>query len=688
MQEEEYPYIHRDVSWLSFNYRVLQEAKDPRVPLFERIKFLAIYSSNLGEFFRVRIANHRNVMRAGKKSRKQIDYKSSTVLKEILSIINEQLLEFSSIFQNQIIPSLKQQNINLRKRTELNEAQVEFIEEFYRDNLLSFVQPVLLLKGKIKPFLQSGSLYLALHMTDNEDELKLPQYAIVQIPSQHVPRFLEIPAQVEGQHDIIMLDDIVRHSIQSIFPGYAIIDTYSVKVTRDAELYLDDEYSGDLINKIRKSLKKRKVGVASRLVFDREIPSHFLEYLKDVMDLTKYDLLPEGRYHNNFDFFSFPNFGMKHLKDKKLYPIPYKELEKSDSIFDKISKKDYLIHVPYHQFESVIKFFEDAANDKDVTTLKIIQYRVGSKSRIMKALMKAVEHRKDVSSFIEVKARFDEEENILWGEKLEKANVKVNYSMPGLKVHSKLAVVIRTEAGEPKIYTYLGTGNFHEGTAKLYSDVGLLTANQEIGQECLRIFNYLETKELPSEAFKHLAVGKFNLNERLHDLVNTEIEQAKLGLEASMILKMNSLQDIEMINKLYEASQAGVKIKLIVRGICSLVAGVNGISDNIEIISIVDRFLEHARIFVFHASGEQKIFCSSADWMYRNLHARIETVFPIYDDQCKKIILDLLDIQLNDNVKARIINEKNTNEYKIQADDAPVIQSQLETYNYIKKITD
>lgn len=688
MQEEEYPYIHRDVSWLSFNYRVLQEAKDPRVPLLERIKFLAIYSSNLGEFFRVRIANHRNVMRAGKKSRKHIDYKSSSVLKEILKIINEQLLEFSSIFENQIIPALRQNNINLRKRTELNAAQVKFIEEYYKDNLQAFVQPVLLLKGKIKPFLQSGSLYLALHMVDNEDELKLPQYAIVQIPSQHVPRFLEIPSQEKDQHDLIMLDDIVRHSIQSIFPGYAIIDTYSIKVTRDAELYLDDEYSGDLIHKIRKSLKKRKVGVASRLVFDREIPSHFLEYLKNVLDLTKYDLLPEGRYHNNFDFFGFPDLGMKHLKDKKLLPIPYPELEISDSIFDKISVKDYLIHVPYHQFTPVIKFFEDAAKDKNVSELKIIQYRVGSKSRIMRALMKAVENGKNVSSFIEVKARFDEEENILWGEKLENAKVKVNYSMPGLKVHSKLAVVIRKEDGKSKIYTYLGTGNFHEGTAKLYSDIGLLTANQEIGEECLRLFNYLETKELPSQPFKHLAVGKFNLNETLNALVEFEIDRAKQGLEASMILKMNSLQDKEMINKLYAASQAGVKIKLIVRGICSLVAGVGNISENIEVISIVDRFLEHARIFVFHAGGQQKIFCSSADWMYRNLHARIETVFPIYDKKCKQTILNLLDLQLKDNIKARIINEKNTNSYKRKKEGDQEIQAQIATHHYIKEITD
>lgn len=686
--KDEYPLIHRDVSWLSFNYRVLQEAKDPRVPLFERIKFLAIYSSNLGEFFRVRIANHRNVMRAGKKSRKRIDYKSSSVLKELLKIINEQLLEFSEIFEYQIIPSLAEHKINLRKRTDLSPEQVKFIEEYYMENLLPYVQPVLLLKGKIKPFLQSGSLYLGLVMTDNDAEQQLPQYAIVQIPSDHVPRFLELPPQEEGHHDVIMLDDIVRHSIQSIFPGYSILDTYSLKVTRDAELYIDDEYAGDLINKIRKSLKKRNVGVASRLVYDREIPNHFLDYLKEILELTKYDLLPEGRYHNNFDFFSFPDFGMKHLKDDKLSPIAYKELEKADSIIDKIAQKDYLIHVPYHRFDSVIKFFEDAAKDPDVSDINIIQYRVGSKSKIMKALMKAVENGKNVSSFIEVKARFDEAENLRWGEKLEEANVNVNYSIPGLKVHSKLAVIVRQENGKPKIYTYLGTGNFHEGTAKLYSDIGLLTANQEIGNECLRLFHFLQSKEKPSIPFKHLAVGKFNLNEKLISLVDFEIEQAKKGLQAEMILKMNSLQDVEMINKLYKASQAGVKIKLIVRGICSLVSGIPNISDNIEVISIVDRFLEHARIFVFHAAGEQKIFCSSADWMYRNLHARIETVFPIYDDSCKSVILELLDIQLMDNVKARIIDEQASNRYKQADERGTSIQSQLETYYYIKRITD
>ena len=686
--ESSYPYINRDISWLSFNYRVLQEAKDTRVPLFERVKFLAIYSSNLGEFFKVRIANLRNVMRAGKKSRKKIDYKASDVLKQILGIINEQLLEFSSIFDYQIIPALRENNINILKRTQLNEDQTLFIDDFFRENLLPFVQPVLLVKHKVKPFLQNGALYLALHMTTKDDILAKPQYAIVKIPSDHVPRFIEIPAERAGSHDIIMLDDIVRHSISSIFPGFDIIDSFSIKLTRDAELYLDDEFAGDLINKIEKSLKKRNVGVASRMVFDREIPSHLLEYLKAVFELSRYDLLQEGRYHNNFDFFDFPTFGKKELLNKTLYPIAHKTLESAASIFDEIDKQDHILHVPYHSFNSVIKFFEDAAIDPSVTDIKIIQYRVGSRSNIMKALMRAVNNGIRVSSFIEIKARFDEEANLRWGETLEKAGVTVNYSLPGLKVHSKMAIVIRKVNNAPKVYCYLGTGNFHEKTAKIYSDIGLFTANQELGQECLSLYNYLETKEKPRAAFKHLAVGQFNLLDVLISLVKQEIDNAQRGKKAEIILKMNSLQEKDMINLLYEASQAGVQVKLIIRGICSLVPGVEGVSDNIEAISIVDRYLEHARIFIFHADGERKIFCSSADWMYRNLHNRIETVFPIYDQTCKKTILELIDLQLMDNVKARILDQHSLNEYKQPSTDEVDLQSQVETYYYIKRITE
>lgn len=682
--ENPIPYIHRDISWLSFNYRVLQEAKDKSVPLLERIKFLAIYSSNLDEYFRVRVANHRNLVRAGKKARKELSFEPELILNQILKIVNEQQVEFSDIFENKIIPELKKNKINILRRQSLNPEQKIFIDNFFKDNLLPYVLPVLLVKNKIKPFLNTGSLYLALHLNEKEGNPDKDRYAIVNIPSEHVSRFVVLPSSKEGKNDVILLDDIVRESIAWIFPGYNIRDTFSIKLTRDAELYIDDEFSGDLIAKIKKGLQKRNVGPAARLVYDREMPQHLLSFLMESFELTKVDLLPEGRYHNNSDFFKFPDFGFKHLKDQKLPPLKIAKLENSDSIFPLIAKEDYIVHVPYQSYESVIRFFEDAANDPAVTHIKIVQYRVARKSRIMEALIKAVKSGKQVSAFIEIKARFDEEANLIWGELLEEAGVSVHYSMPGLKVHVKTAMVRRTEEEGNKLYCYLSTGNFHEDTAKIYSDIGLLTSDTRLTKDVARLFNYLETKEVPNKPFRHLAVGQFNLNKVLEDLIDTEISNAKKGKKAGIILKMNSLQDKEMIAKLYYASQKGVKIKLIIRGICSLVPGIKGISDNITAISIVDRFLEHARIFIFHNNGDQKYFLSSADWMVRNLHHRIETIFPIYDSKVIKMIRDIINIQFGDNIKSRIIAHKKNNQYLDTQEDLAA-RAQIDTYFYFKR---
>lgn len=680
------PYIHRDISWLAFNYRVLQEAKDEAVPLIERLKFLAIYSSNLDEFFRVRVANHRNLMRAGKKTRKSIGFEPEQIMTEILKIVNAQQVEFSQIFENEIVPLLAKQGTSIKRRKKLSESQIEYIEEYFNEYMLPFVQPVLLVGKKIRPFLNNASLYLALIMTEVDGHSQDYKYAIVKVPSDHLPRFLKLPSRKEEGNEYIMLDDVVRHNIQQLFPGYDIHDSYSIKLTRDAELYIDDEYSGDLIEKIKKSLNKRRVGTASRLVYDRTMPKPYLDFLARVFELSPYDLLPEGRYHNNFDFFGFPFEGrVDHLKDKPQPPMSLDYLEKADSIFDVIREKDAMVHVPYHSYESVVKFFEDAAVDPSVTHIKIIQYRVAKKSRIMDALMQAVRNGKQVSAFVEVKARFDEEANLRWGEKLEKAGVNVHYSMPGLKVHSKVAIVRRIEDGKANIYCHFSTGNFHEGTAKLYSDIGIFTADQRLTSEATRVFSYLETKNRPPKPFKYLAVGQFNLKPMLIDLIKYEMHQAELGHKAQIILKMNSLQDEEMIDLLYRASQKGVEIKLIVRGICSLVPGIHKISDNIEAISIVDRYLEHARIFYFYHKGNEKMYLSSADWMVRNLHHRIETIFPVMDEEIKGQIKDLLYIQLNDNVKARIIDVKKNNRYRRNTTDL-AIRSQTETYYFLKRI--
>jgi polyphosphate kinase len=684
--EDHVPFIHRDISWLSFNYRVLQEAMDPTVPLFERIKFLAIYSSNLDEFFRVRMANQRNLLRVGKKTKRELEIPPKMVVREIQHIVNKQQQEFSRILEKHIVPELRKNRIHLLRRLDLNERQQTFVEEYFQDHMLPYVQPVLLVKNKIRPFLINRALYLTV-VLQSKDEPNAPvQYAIVNIPSDHLPRFVRLPSP-GGRYDVIFLDDIVRHSVSYMFPGYDIMDTFSIKLTRDAELYIDDEYSGDLIQKIKDSLAKRHVGPASRFVFDREMPVPLLELLKQVFELEKYDILQEGRYHNNFDFFRFPDFGMTHLKYPQMEPLAHPVLSGAKDIFRTIRQKDQLVHTPFQSYDSVVRFFDEASRDPKVTHIKITQYRVARKSRIMEALMNAVKAGKQVSVFIEVKARFDEEANIEWGERLEKAGVAVHYSFPGLKVHCKLGLVRRMEPKGPKLYGYLSTGNYHEETAKVYSDYGLFTADERITSEMARVFSYLETGKEPLQPFEHLLVGQFNLRSRLLELIDFEIAQAKAKKKARLVLKMNSLQDREMIEKLYEAGKAGVEIHLIIRGICCLAAGIPGYSDKIQVISIVDRYLEHGRVFCFHHGGQDLILMSSADWMVRNLSFRVETAFPVYDPAIKAEINDYLDIQLGDNVKARVLDAQMTNHYKRTSSDIP-IRSQMETYYYLKRKID
>lgn len=688
MPQEIEKYINRDVSWLSFNYRVLQEAKDYSVPLLERIKFLAIYSSNLDEFFRVRVAQHRNLLRISKKTKKELDYSPNDVLKSIHKIVNKQQEEFSRIFIEEIIPELRQHNIFILRRLELDKEQKEFVENYFRENLLPFVQPVILVKDKIRIFLNNAALYLAVSLISKESYTHKTEYAIVKIPSDYLPRFIELPSK-NGRHELIMLDDIVRQTVSWLFPGYDIVDTYSIKLTRDAELYIDDEFSGNLIQKVKESLQKRNIGPASRFVYDRTMPKPFLKFLTEALHLESVDLLPEGRYHNNFDFFKFPDFTLSQLKYKPLPPIPYLPLENTEDFFGAISLEDHLVHVPYMSYESIIKFFERAAADPSVTHIRIVQYRVAKKSRIMQALMQAVKAGKQVSVFIEVKARFDEEANLKWGETLQKAGVTVYYSMPGIKVHAKLALVTRQEGRRNRLYAYLGTGNFNEDTARVYADIGVFTADTRLTTEVSRLFNYLESanKGECEKAFEHLLVGQFNLRSGLVDKIDREIANAKANKPASMLIKLNSLEDHPMMDKLYEASQAGVKIQIIARGICSIIPGLKGLGDNIQAFSIVDRFLEHTRVFIFHNNGNEEIYLSSADFMTRNLSNRVETAFPIFASQLKTIVRDVIDLQLNDNVKARILNVQLNNPYKRDDKDVSV-RAQVETYYYFKRLAE
>lgn len=677
-----FEYIDRDISWLDFNYRVLQEAKDKSVPLLERLKFLAIYSSNLGEFFRIRVAHHRNLKKLGKNTKSQLDYNPSKLLKQLYLIANKQLNEFNDIFENQIIPDLRKHNIYLLSQLEITKAQEQFLDVYFKENLLPFVQPVLLVGNKVKPFLNNSELYLTIMLEDKDAEIKNHQFGIVKIPSDHLPRFIELPSE-KGRHDIILLDEIVRYSLKWLFPGFHVINSYSIKITRDAELYIEDEFSGDLMDKIKKSLIKRNIGPASRMAYDDAMPKEMLDYFLQLLEIQKGDLTPEGRYHNNFDFIHFPDFGKRELKNKSLKAIEYKPLSDADTLFENISRNEHLLCFPYHNYEPVISFFEQAAKDPDVTQIKITQYRVAKKSRIMDALKLAASEGKSVFIFIEVKARFDEAANLAWGEEMEKQGIKVRYSFPGLKVHAKMAMVSRKENDDIQQYVYLSTGNFHEQTAKIYVDYGFFTKDEAITAEVNRLFGFLEHIKLPSLPFNHLLIGQFNLNDEIHQLIAFEKSQALEGKKARILLKLNSLQDTEMINLLYEASLAGVHVQLIIRGICCILIGKDGLSENIEGISIVDRYLEHSRIYYFYHGGEEKIFLSSADWMVRNLHFRIETAFPIYNKEMKQIILDNINFQLMDNVKARSLNYNFINRY-FKTDSKKKFQSQIETYKYFK----
>lgn len=696
--EEDLPYIHRDISWLSFNYRVLQEAKNPAVPLLERLKFIAIYSSNLDEFFRVRVASHRRLMRADKGTKKELGFSPKAVVKEIQKIVIKQQEEVSKIFEKQLVPELRAQNIFILRRLELNEEQKLDVDEYFRNYLLPYAQPVLIVKGKIRLFLNNAALYLAVWMHEKGQENPIDQYAIVKVPSDHLPRFHELPPSAPGRHELIMLDDIVRYNIEKMFPGYNIRDTFSIKLTRDAEMILDEEFSADIVNKIRENLDKRHVGSPSRFVYDREMPPAMLNFLVEVINeereeeedeedykLDKYSLLSEGRYHNNSDFFKFPDFGKSYLKNPPLAPIPYRPLEDAKDFFKAIATEDHLIYTPFHSYQSVIRLFEEAADNPKVTHIKLTHYRVARNSRIMQALMRAAKSGKQVSVVVEVKARFDEEANLNWGEKLEREGVAVHFIKdPVIKVHAKLALIRCNEGNTSRMYAYLATGNFNEDTARVYTDFGLFTAHPPLVAEVARVFSFLESGIRPEQPFEHLLVGQFNLRLELENLIRFEIQEAKAGRAASMILKMNSIQDLPMIKLLYEASQAGVKIQLIIRGICCLAPGIKGLSENIEAISIVDRFLEHARVFIFHHAGEEWIYLSSADWMVRNLSHRVETAFPVYSESVKEDIKDYIQIQLNDNVKARVLDKYFSNAYHKNNFDI-AIRSQLETYYYVKR---
>lgn len=679
-------YFDRELSWLSFNHRVLQEAASESVPLYERIKFLAIYSSNLDEFFRIRVASLRSLLTLKKKSRKKLSLNPEKLLKKIHTTVYKQQEKFGEIFNRSIVPALTNSGIFLVNEESIPEQYKSSATEYFNEHILHNLQPIILERKKISTFLHNRHIYFAVRLAfrkDGDKKSSRHKYALVEIPSDKLKRFYVLNPGEEKKY-IILLDDIIRENIHTLFPGYFVEEIYSIKLTRDAELYIDDEFSGNLLEKIKKSLSKRSTGVPSRFLFDKLVPNDFLNFLSDSLSLSKDDLVPGGRYHNFHDFFSFPQSDKKELYYESQPPLTYHEQLNNKSYFEIIKSKDVLLHYPYHSYEYVINFLNEAANDFKVKSISITLYRIASASKIAEALITASKNGKKVTAFVEVKARFDEEANLSWAEELAGKGIDVHYSFPGMKVHSKVCLIEREEESGIKLYAYLSTGNFNEITALIYSDLGLFTSDNGITDECRKVFNYL-TRESGHENFEHLLTAPFNLRTGFEDLVNNEIQNALAGKKASIILKLNSLEDKKIIKKLYEASQAGVKITIIVRGICCLVPGIKDQSENIKVISIVDRYLEHSRIYIFHNDGKTKFYFASADLMGRNLNRRVELCVPVYKPELQKVLKELINLQLKDNLKARTVDKRQSNNFR-KSTSQKKIRAQYDTYEYLKTI--
>ncbi|MBA9078352.1 polyphosphate kinase 1 [Rufibacter quisquiliarum] len=676
----ETPLISRELSWLSFNYRVLQEAKDPRVPLLERLKFMAIFSSNLDEYFKVRVATMRRLVKLKKKTREKLREDPAQELDKILAEVSRQQKEFGQVFRNELIPELKKEHIHLINEQECHDRQRETALAYFQRTVKPLLVPIIFSSNPSPLFLKDQTVYLMIRLVPQQGQPE--QYAILELPTQkHGGRFVELPAE-QGEQYVMMLDDVIRIGLPDLFPGFAQVEAFALKLSRDAELDIEEEVSGNLMAKIKKSLKKREKGHPSRLLYDPETPESMLQALLERIGLTQDELVTGSRYHNFRDFFGFPAFEREDLYYQPQPPLPHPGLENAPSLLDALQTQEFLVHYPYQKFDYALRFFDEAASDPKVTSISATLYRVADKSKVAKALIKAAEHGKLVTVIVELKARFDEESNIFWGNKLEKAGANVIYGVPDLKVHSKIGLVSRQEDGHAKLYAYLSTGNFNEKTAKLYTDHALFTSDERLTQEVAQVFNFL-VDGLQDYTYEHLLVAPLTLRTRFEELIQREMQLAQEGKPAYMLVKINALQDTRMIQQLYAASQAGVKIELLVRGICSLLPGIPGVSDNITVRSIVDRYLEHGRIYVFGNGGEEIVYIASADWMNRNLSRRVEVGFPLYNPALRQEIRHLLDLQRQDNQKAR--NADNT--YWISEDPTTTVRAQYAIYDFLRQQT-
>ncbi|TVZ51706.1 polyphosphate kinase 1 [Dokdonia sp. Hel_I_53] len=673
-------YRHRDLNWLSFNERVLQEAEDvENNPLYERLKFLAIYATNLDEFFRVRVSQLRQLKRVKKRIRKQLSLKPNAIVKEIKATVEAQHKRFGKIFREQIIPELETNNIYLLDAKSYHGQFETLINGWYQAKIKEHLEVKLVNPTEDKKvFLEDQCIYFFVTFKDSQ------QLGFVNIPSNKIDRFVNL-ATIKQKHYITFIDDIIHYKIPELFPNAIIENIYEIKMSRDAELYLDDEVDGILADRIYESLKRRHKGQPTRLLYDASMSKEDTKRLRKFLKVGKVDMMPGGRYHNFNDFFSFPDpTNNKALHYTPMPLVKHTALEESTDLFETLRQGNHLVHFPFMSFNYVEQLVEQAASDPKVEEIKISLYRVASQSPLTTALLKALGNGKKVFIFIEAKARFDEENNIRWGRTFEDKGATVIYSYPRIKVHSKILLIKRKEDGRNRRYIYIGTGNFNAKTSKIYADHGFFSADKKLGKELNRVFKVLEG-DLIVPRNKHLLVSPFTTRRTFEKLIYSEIEAAREGKPAAIKIKMNSLEDKDMIALLYKASQAGVEIRMIVRGFSSLIPGVKGLSENIYMTSILDRYLEHGRMYWFYHGGDERMYIGSADWMTRNLDRRIEVLVPITDENCKKELKDILEIQLADNIKARIQNKEENNAFAKAAIDSPKVRSQYAIFEYLKE---
>lgn len=680
--------IARDISWLSFNARVLQEAADTTVPLRERIRFLGIFSNNMDEFFRVRVATLRRMIQFGNKANMHLENDPQQIIDEIQMTVLNQQGEFNRIWE-EVSGELNQQKIFIRTEKELTPDQQNFVRNHFEEEVSSDIIPLMIENIPIFPMLRDKSIYLAVVMWKKESALK-KKYALIEIPSRSLGRFTLLPSPKPDESHIILLEDIIRFNLPDIFSyfGYDQYQSHIFKVTRDAEIDIDQDVSTNIIQKIEKGIKNRRKGKPVRFVYDREMDPGLLEYLIRRLNLSKRDnLIPGGRIHNFRHFMDFPDQVFKEKRNrKKPFDHPLLTVRR---VTDVILEKDVMLHFPYHSFLPLIDLIREAAFDPDVTTIKITCYRLAQNSKIINALINAVRNGKEVVVMLELRARFEEEANIEWKNRLEEEGARVLIEIPDMKVHSKICVIKkRTPDNNFLLYGFVSTGNLNEKTSKVYADHCLLTANQKIMSDVNRIFSFLEQPKTGMNFLRDCKViipSPMFVKKEMLKLIDEEIKQARKKKPAAITLKMNSLSDEEMIQKLYEAARAGVQIKLIIRGVFCMLSENKKYEKPIKAISIVDEYLEHARVWVFHNRGKEKVYLSSADWMRRNLEHRVEATCPIWHEELKQELKDILDIQLQDNVKARWLDNELSNEYVRTTKKK--IRSQVETYNYLFKKT-